>query len=190
MAKCADLGATLFVASPFTDGESSSQEIASRGGYKQVNHALAKALLTFLCEEALFYGCRLHIYGVSSNQEIDLLQPFRSKGNVTISIPLYLLADDHDPFGYTYAAKLSPSPIGQAEKLQLLKAIQNGLCDALTTHHHLYAELLELDPLSAEQGAPLDLQLPSLFSHVETLLGSTLWQNLTETAPRAILSSK
>lgn len=184
LAKTADIGATLFLPSPFGEGQSSSQELGARAGYRQVNYALAKALLTYACEEARYYGTRLHILGVSSAEELDLIQPFRD--SVTASVPLYLF-QQHDPFGYGWAGKLAPGPISKGEATLLLSALKAGKADAVTSHHHIYSELLELDPLSAETGAETLSALPGLLAAVGDAIGGGVLEELTVAGPKRVL---
>lgn len=184
LAKTADIGATLFLPSPYSEGQSSSQELGARAGYRQVNYALAKALLTYACEEARYYGTKLHVLGVSSVEELDLIQPYRD--SVTASVPLYLFQEG-DPFGYGWAGRLVPGPISESECTRLLSAMKAGKVDAVTSHHHIYSELLELDPLSAETGAETLSILPTLLDKLRDVVGDSLFEELTVTGPKRIL---
>lgn len=184
LAKTADIGATLFLPSPYSEGQSASVELGARAGYRQVNYALAKALLTYACEEAGYYAAKLHILGVSSVEELDLLQPFRD--HVTASVPAYLFHEG-DPFGYGWSGRLAPGPIGLGERAHLLEALRVGKADALTSHHHIYSERLELDPLSAEMGAETLAALPEQLAELQKAVDASTFENLTVAGPKRIL---
>lgn len=184
LAKTADIGATLFLPSPYSEGQSSSQELGARAGYRQVNYALAKALLTYACEEARYYGTKLHVLGVSSVEELDLIQPYRDM--VTASVPLYLFQEG-DSYGYGWAGRLAPGPISESEGGLLLSAMKAGKVDAVTSHHHIYSELLELDPLSAETGAETLSTLSALLRTLRDVGGDSLFEELTVAGPKRIL---
>jgi hypothetical protein len=188
IAKCADIGATLFVSSPFSEGQSSSPILAPRGGYRQVNYALAKALTLFLVDEATYYGCKLHIHGLSSEGEVYLLQPARATGLVSISTPAYLFADGPSNFGYDYAGRLAPGLIGPQEKEALLASIKGGKVDVLTSHHYVFAEQLELDTISAEVGVDFTPYLPTWLTGLGSVLGPELYLKLTDSQPKALLA--
>ena len=187
MAKCADMKATLYIASPFSDAQSSSIELASRGGYRQVNYNLAKALLQFICEESRLYGCRLHVHGVSSSTELNILKPYRESDFISASVPAYLIASEDDVFGYSYEGRLSPGLLGVGERAELIDALRSGYADALTSHHHLFADELELDPITAEVGANLERRLGEIQSNAQHLLGKEVWEALTISQPKSLL---
>jgi dihydroorotase-like cyclic amidohydrolase len=189
MAKCADMGALLLVHSPFAEAESASVALAPRAGHRLVNLSLAKGLLQFMADEAQYWGCRLHIHSISSAAELQMLAPYRQQGMVTTSVPLHLLVDLDDNYGYGFAGRLWPASMSSAETESLVEAVIAGGADALTSHVHLFSEALELDPLAAEPGADVRLHMPEWQKRVQATLGTERWTTLTETNPRAILAN-
>jgi dihydroorotase-like cyclic amidohydrolase len=189
LAQCADMGATLFVHSPYAEAESSSPELGARGGLRQVNYTLAKSLLLFLAEEAAYYGTALHVHSIASKEELDILAPFRQKGGLTASIPLHVLFAQSDTLGYGFAGRIWPALIGESQKAALLEAVLAGGADAITSHSHIFSEALELDPLSSEPGADLFVHLPAWMEEVQAKLGAARWGQLAEENPAKIVGT-
>jgi dihydroorotase-like cyclic amidohydrolase len=187
IAKCADLGVTLFLPSPYTDLESASPLLASRAGYRQVNYNLARAFLSYLCTEAIYYNCSLHIYGISSAEEANIIHLFKKEGELTSSIPAYIIAEPLDDFGYGYEGLLSPNIIDKSAKEGLLNAMIGGQVDAITSHHYIYSETPELDFLSADVGVSMSKHLPAALDYLKTRLGSRLYNQLSTLGPQSIL---
>jgi|GEM_PF-4779910 len=189
MAKCADMGATLLIHSPFAEAESASAELASRAGLRFANPNLAGALLGFITAEAGYWQCNTHIHSISTVLEIEAIAAKKTAW-VSTSVPLHALTAPifNDPYGYSIAGRLWPALTGPQDQALLLQQVKAGNIDAFTSHSHLFSELLEQDPLTADAGADMFPHLDTLLANVKDMVGLHLWQQLTNTWPAAFIA--
>ncbi|MBQ9536559.1 MAG: dihydroorotase [Desulfovibrionaceae bacterium] len=116
-------------------------EVSSRLGLKGqpvVGEALQAARDIMLAE---YLHLPVHIAHVSSALTVDVIAFAKSRGIAVTAetCPHYLLLDDTALEGYNASCKVSPPLRAAKDRAALLKAIQDGTIDILTTDHAPHA---------------------------------------------------
>ncbi len=189
LAKCADIGATLLLQSPMAEAATASPLLAARGGHREAPFHLAESLLEFVAKEARYYGCRTHVYGISTPQELAILQPYRAAEALSTSVPMYVLDAGLDPMGYELEGRPVPGLVDAGIRAVMLDLAASGAIDALTSHHHAWTDNAELDPLSAPAGVNIAPMYAGIAKRVADAVGPDRFKQLTVSQPAAIAAN-
>lgn len=99
---------------------------------------LAETLMIYRDIELLRYtGSKLHITGISSAESVAMIRTAKKEGlNISCSVTPYHLALTEDKLtGYDSAYKVSPPLRGEADRLALIKGLEDGTIDCIASHH-------------------------------------------------------
>jgi dihydroorotase len=80
---------------------------------------------------------KLHISGVSTAKGIEKIREAKKEGlNISCSVtPYHLFFTDEDLIDYNTLLKVNPPLRTKADQLALLKAVENGIVDCISSHH-------------------------------------------------------
>jgi len=80
---------------------------------------------------------KLHISGVSTAKGIEKIREAKKEGlNISCSVtPYHLFFTDEDLIDYNTLLKVNPPLRTKADQLALLKSVENGIVDCISSHH-------------------------------------------------------
>ncbi len=99
---------------------------------------LAETLMVYRDIELLRYTqSKLHITGISSAEAVAMVRQAKKEGlAITCSVTPYHLALTEDMLtSYDSAYKVSPPLRGEADRLALIKGLEDGTIDCIASHH-------------------------------------------------------
>lgn len=84
-----------------------------------------------------YTGSRLHVTGISTKQSVDLVRQAKKQGlQISCSVtPYHLLYTDQQLAGYHANFKVRPPLRSEADRLALIKGLQDGTIDCIASHH-------------------------------------------------------
>ncbi|MAM87067.1 MAG: dihydroorotase [unclassified Hahellaceae] len=134
-------------------GVASESDLSSKiglPGVPEVAETLAVASLLILAEDT---GVRLHLSQISCARSVVLIAAAKRRGlPVTADVALAnLLLNDRCVASFNPAFRVQPPLRTEADRLALLKGLEDGVIDAITTHHQPVDEASKLAPFAEAQ---------------------------------------
>ena len=173
-------------------GVASESDLSSRiglPGVPEVAETLAVASLLILAEDT---GVRLHLSQISCARSVELIAAAKRRGlKVTADVALAnLLLNDRCVASYNAVFRVQPPLRSEADRLGLLKGLEDGVIDAITTHHEPVDDASKLAPFAeAQPGMSLmEVAVPLLMGLSATgELRPETWIAALSTGPRRVL---
>src|SRR5690606_15987263 len=103
-------------------------------GVPEVAETLAVASLLILAEDT---GVRLHLSQIACARSVEMIAAARQRGlAVTADVALAnLLLNDRCVASFNPVFRVQPPLRAEADRLALLRGLEDGVIDAITTHH-------------------------------------------------------
>jgi len=141
-------------------------------------------------ELAQYTGSRIHFTGISTKKSLDLIrQAKKQKVQVTCSVtPYHLLFTDHRLDTYDSMFKVNPPLRNEADRLALIKGVEDGTIDCISTHH--FPQDWDAKNVEFEYAKPGMIGLQStlpLLLQVSDKIPVEKWISLLTEKPRSIL---
>jgi dihydroorotase len=125
-----------------------------------------------------YTGGKLHLYNISTLQSVDLIRKAKKQGlNISCSVPVMNLCFDDDALmGFDSNFKVTPPLRTSDHRLALLKGVQEGVIDFVTSNHTpIEHDLKELEFPYAKFGV---IQLETAYSLLATLASKKITPQL------------
>lgn len=138
-----------------------------------------------------YTGGKLHFNGISTKESIDLIKQAQRKGlEVSCDVPIYNLCfTDNDVKTFNSNLKLLPLLRTEKDRKALIKALRDGVVQAISSNHH--AQNIELKKVEFDYASNGAISLQTLFSlyveHLSDQIDEATFVKALTSSPRGIL---
>ncbi|GAA3964166.1 dihydroorotase [Allohahella marinimesophila] len=173
-------------------GVASESDLSSKiglPGVPEVAETLAVSSLLILAEDT---GVRLHLSQISCGRSVEMIAAAKQRGlAVTADVALAnLLLNDRCVASFNPVFRVQPPLRSEADRLALLKGLEDGVIDAITTHHEPVDEASKLAPFAEAQPGMslLEVAVPLLMGlSAAGELRPETWIAALSSGPRRVL---
>lgn len=132
-----------------------------------------------------YTGGRMHVSGISTKESVELIKQAKKKGlQLSCDVPLYNLCyTDKEVCNFNSNFKLMPLLRSEKDRKALIKGVQDGTIDAISSNHH--AQNIELKRVEFDYASNGAISIQTFYSVYRDKLSKDLDE---ETFIRAIAS--